>query len=770
MGAPAGSDRIVAGRYRLIEPLGSGGMGTVWLAEDELLRRPVAAKEIFPPAGMTADERTELRQRTLREARTAARLSHPNVVTIYDVAEDHGRPWIIMELIQARSLRDLLEQDGPLDPPAAARVGLQVLAALRSAHALGIMHRDVKPGNVLIEADGRAVLADFGIARAEDSTAVTATGVLVGSPSYIAPERAQGDRGGPASDLWSLGATLYAAVEGRPPYERSGALATLMAVVSDPPDPPRRAGAMWPVISGLLAADQARRLGADEAEQLLRRAAEPGHVPVTAPMPVPDPPATVQMAAAAGQPPADSLQRADRTRAFPTPSAPAAEPEPALAQPPVSSQPAGSSELAGLLQPAEPREPQQEPAASVPSRAQADGDEFDQDQADRARADADEADQDQAVTPRAGLAVRGDPLPDGAGPPAAGPPVARAPDPAPARESVPQPAPSSAAAPEPEPGPEPTDEAAPEPVSRPDQADEPARTPRPVGGHELADEPEPPEPETADEPALAAASLDGPEPTDEHQPASWSEPETADGPAPAWRAAGRRRPARRRSQVVAAIAAVAAVAVAGTVLGLHLADGPASKASASSRASHSAAAPPSSASAASTSPRPRSSSPTAKVAARPAFGTAAPVPSGYHRYQDPTGFSIAMPDGWNVSHQGGYVYLTPPSGGAFLLIDQSDHPLPDPLANWQQQEANRRSTYPGYRRVRLVAIDYPQAEKAADWEFTYYKGGVLTHVLNRNVLANARHAYALYWSTPEADWASELPVFTVLARTFQPAA
>ncbi|MDQ2877052.1 MAG: serine/threonine protein kinase, partial [Actinomycetota bacterium] len=281
MSAPAGSDRIVAGRYQLIEPLGSGGMGTVWLAQDELLRRPVAAKEIFPPAGMTADERTALRQRTLREARTAARLSHPNVVTIYDVAEDDGRPWIIMELIQARSLREVVEQDGPLDPPAAARVGLQVLAALRSAHALGIMHRDVKPGNVLIEADGRAVLADFGIARAEDSTATTASGVLVGSPSYIAPERAQGDRGGPASDLWSLGATLYAAVEGRPPYDRADALATLMAVVSDPPDPPRRAGPMWPVISGLLAADQSRRLGADEAEQLLRGAAEPGSAPVT---------------------------------------------------------------------------------------------------------------------------------------------------------------------------------------------------------------------------------------------------------------------------------------------------------------------------------------------------------------------------------------------------------------------------------------------------------------------------------------------------------
>jgi eukaryotic-like serine/threonine-protein kinase len=680
MGDPAGSDRLVAGRYRLIEPLGSGGMGTVWLAQDELLRRPVAAKEIFPPAGMTADERTALRQRTLREARTAARLSHPNVVTIYDVAEDDGRPWIIMELIQARSLRDLLEQDGPLDPPAAARVGLQVLAALRSAHALGIMHRDVKPGNVLIEADGRAVLADFGIARAEDSTATTASGVLVGSPAYIAPERAQGDRGGPASDLWSLGATLYAAVEGRPPYERAGALATLMAVVSDPPDPPRRAGAMWPVISGLLAADQARRLGADEAEQLLRRAAEPGRapvaepggVPVTAPMPAAAPPATMEMAAADG-----------------------------------------------------------------------------------GEADRDEAHHDEAVTPRAGLAVLGDPRLTDAGPtPASAPPVASGPEPAPAREPVPQPALASGAVPEHAPRPEPAGEHALAPVRGLEHAGEPGPAPAPWSANEPADEFALPGPETPDEPAPAPASL--------------SEPATADEPAPVWRGLG--RPPARRNQVVAAIVAVTAVAVAGTALGLNLADRPAARASASSRASHSAAVPASSAPAASASPPPRSSSPTAKAAARPAFGTAAPVPPGYHTYQDPTGFSIAMPDSWEVAHQNGYVYLTPPSGGAFLLIDQSDHPLPDPLANWQQQEADRRSTYPGYHRVRLVAIDYPQAQKAADWEFTYDKGGVLTHVLNRNVLANARHAYALYWSTPEADWASELPVFTVLARTFQPAA
>jgi serine/threonine protein kinase len=711
MGAPAGSDRIVAGRYRLVEPLGTGGMGTVWLAQDELLRRPVAAKEIFPPAGMTADERAALRQRTLREARTAARLSHPNVVTIYDVAEDDGRPWIIMELVQARSLRDVLEQDGPLDPPAAARVGLQVLAALRSAHALGIMHRDVKPGNVLIEADGRAVLADFGIARAEDSAATTATGVLVGSPSYIAPERAKGDRGGPASDLWSLGATLYAAVEGRPPYDRAGALATLMAVVSDRPDPPRRAGSMWPVISGLLAADQARRLGADEAEQLLRRVAEPGRapvtesggVPVTAPMAA-APPATMEMAADDGQPHPDTLDRAERTRAFRPSGGP--EPEPGPAAPPAPAQPPAA------FPPAEPRVPGQLSAALVPSRAEA---------------DRDDADRSEAPAPRAGIAVSGDPPPAGAGP-----------RPAPRLSPASTPENSPASDPEPSPGSGPVPGPAPETVS------EPAPPPASSRGPETADEPAPP-------PALPRG------------------PETADEPAPAWREPGRRRPARRRTQVVAAIVAVAAVSFAGTALGLHLADRPATGPSAAGRTSHSAA-PASSAASAAGSPRPRSSSPAAKAAARPGSGTAAPVPPGYRTYRDPTGFSIAMPDSWGVLHQGGDVYLTPPSGGAFLLIDQSDHPLPDPLANWQQQEANRRSTYPGYHRVRLVAIRYAQAEKAADWEFTYFRGGVLTHVINRNVLANARHAYALYWSTPQAEWASELPVFTVLARTFQPAA
>ena len=146
------------------------------------------------------------------------------------------------------------------------------------------------------------------------------------------------------------------------------------------------------------------------------------------------------------------------------------------------------------------------------------------------------------------------------------------------------------------------------------------------------------------------------------------------------------------------------------------------------------------------------------------------IPAGYHKFVNSTGFSIAVPNGWRISHQGHYVYLLPPSGAEFLLIDQSDHPQPNPLKDWQQQEANRESTYAGYHRIRLESVRYPQAEKAADWEFTYYHQGALTHVLNRNILANAHHAYALYWSTPDSQWGQDWHIFKVLARTFRPAA
>jgi eukaryotic-like serine/threonine-protein kinase len=597
VGAPIVTGHLVAGRYRLLAALGNGGMGTVWQAEDELLARPVAVKEVSPPADVTPHERAVLRERTLREARTAARLNHPNVVTIYDVVEDGGRPWIVMELIAAQSLRDVVLADGPLSPQQAARIGLQVLAALIAAHSLGILHRDVKPANVLIDTRGRAVLADFGIARAQDSPTLTTSGMLVGSPSYIAPERASGEPGGPESDLWSLGATLYAMVEGRPPYDRAGALPTLMAVVHEDPDPPARAGPLWPVIRGLLDHVPSRRLDAGETERMLRAVADEADEPGTGPLPAaPEP--------AAG-PDGSSLAAAEQTRAFRR-----VEPEP-------------------------PGEPDLQPL--------------------------------------------GEPEPTSAGEPEHQPAAAR-----------------------PDPG----------------APDQPA--PHPLAGlfH-----------------------------------------------------AGAPRHRRRLSGPLAVAAVVAILAVlGGTVFALITASQPGTQSAARGH-SHSAVGhtarsrpAPSSGTSPATS-RPTSPRPTASSGP----GGAPVIPAGWHDFHNSTGFSIAVPDGWRVSHQGHYVYALPPSGAMFLLIDQSDHPQPNPLADWEQQEANRRASYPGYHRIRLQAVHYAQAEKAADWEFTYYRQGVLTHVLNRNVLANAGHAYALYWSTPASQWARDWHLFEVFARTFRPA-
>jgi tRNA A-37 threonylcarbamoyl transferase component Bud32 len=270
------SPTLVAGRYRLVEQLGAGGMGRVWHARDEMLGRDVAVKEIVPPDEFLAAERDELRRRTLREARAAARLSHPSVVRVYDVFEAEDRSWIVMEYVRSRSLQEVLAADGPLDPKRAATIGLGLLGALRAAHRAGVLHRDIKPSNVLLCADGRVVLTDFGIATVEGDASLTRSGLVVGSPAYIAPERARGDPAGPASDLWSLGATLYAAVEGRSPYERPSVLATLAALASEEPEPPGNAGPLRPTLNGLLRKDPAARITAAEAERRLRQAAKAG--------------------------------------------------------------------------------------------------------------------------------------------------------------------------------------------------------------------------------------------------------------------------------------------------------------------------------------------------------------------------------------------------------------------------------------------------------------------------------------------------------------
>jgi eukaryotic-like serine/threonine-protein kinase len=268
-------DRLLSGRYRLIEQIGRGGMGTVWWAHDEVEDREVAVKEMHLPPSLGHRERMNLLRRTDREALAAGRLRHPGLIAVYDVVIEDSRPWLIMEYVPARSLEDVFVDDGPISPDRVARIGVQLLAALRAAHAAGIVHRDVKPSNVLLETSGRVVLTDFGIATYEGATTLTQTGTFMGSPAYVAPEVARGEPATASSDLWSLGATLYAAVEGRPPYDHETAMATLSALVTSEPDPPLRAGPLRPVLGGLLTKDPARRLGAERAAEMLATAAAP---------------------------------------------------------------------------------------------------------------------------------------------------------------------------------------------------------------------------------------------------------------------------------------------------------------------------------------------------------------------------------------------------------------------------------------------------------------------------------------------------------------
>ena len=552
------ADCLLAGRYRLGAVIGVGGMGVVWRGHDELLGRDVAVKEMVWPPHLTEQERQIACRRAIREAQMAGRLSHRNVVRVYDIVEEDSHPCIVMEFLPYKSLREILDEEGTVPPARAAQIGLGVLGALSAAHAEGILHRDVKPANILVGPDGRVVLTDFGIARAADSPTLTADGTVLGSPSYIAPERARGGQSGAGApgDLWGLGASLYTAVEGHPPFERNGALATLTAVVADELEPPTHAGPLEPVISGLLRKDPAQRLGAAEAGELLRQVAEPQ----------------------------------------------ATEPQVAESQ------------------------------ATEPQVAE------------------------------------------------------------------PLPAPASTASPPP---------VVPEPW-----------------------QPAPPSP-------------------------------------------------RRSRRLLVTLAALVAAAAAVTGLAFALTSSPGRQAASSggsqrpapSRATSTVASPASSPSARTSQPQAAPSSP-ATASGNGTGSTAGygSLPAGYYRFTNSTGFSIGVPHGWQVSHQGTYVYISDPSdGNIYLLIDQSDHPKPDPLADWEQQAANRGSTYPDYHLIRLASVNYPQAEKAADWEFTYDRNGVPVHILNRNVLANASHAYALYWSTPESDWNADYHYFQAFAATFRPA-
>ncbi|HEY8986337.1 MAG TPA: serine/threonine-protein kinase, partial [Streptomyces sp.] len=281
--------RLIAGRYRVLDRVGRGGMATVWRARDELLARVVAVKRLHPQPQLDETDLATLYERARREARNAARVSHPNVVAVHDVVDDdEGRPVIVMEYVPSLTLAELIATDGPLEVAEAARVGRGVLAALRAAHGAGVLHRDVKPANVLLTEDGRVVLTDFGIAQAVETPGLTRTGQLVGSVDFMAPERLVGAPPGPAADLWALGATLFQAVDGRSPFLRASVTETMYAIAMEPPPEVRDAGPLTPVIRGLLAPKPEERLSAEGAERLLRgEGGAPSGAAAPAPAPAP---------------------------------------------------------------------------------------------------------------------------------------------------------------------------------------------------------------------------------------------------------------------------------------------------------------------------------------------------------------------------------------------------------------------------------------------------------------------------------------------------
>ena len=541
MNPPNAKTRLLGGRYRLEETIGHGGMGTVWRGHDEVLNRPIAVKEVRFPPELGEQEQADLRQRTMREARATASLSHPNVVTTYDVVEEGGLPYIVMELLTARSLSDVLREDGALPPHRVAQIGLEMLGALELSHRKGVVHRDVKPGNVLLTEDGRAILTDFGIATMAGDPALTSTGVVLGSPAYMSPERARGKKPGPEADMWSLGATLYAAAEGRPPYDADNALGTLTAVISDPVEPPRVGGPLAEAILGLLEKEPAERMSIPQTRALLEEAAADRSAAA---------PATTVAAAA-------DLDRAGRTEALPVAAASTAPPADPRPSPPLwrdIEEPPGDSRRRGI----------------------------------------------------AGIVVA----------------------------------------------------------------------------------------------LLAVAAL------------------------------------------------VAALAFAATR------DEDPTTASSDPTTSPATSQPPSQ----TPSTTPPSTTPSRSTQPEG-------VPAGFTLHEDPTGFSVAVPNGWEPVRDGSRVDFREPGGSRFLRVDQTDNPKDDAEKDWEQQEKSVSKRLPNYERIDIESVDYRDYE-AADWEFTF--GDAPTHVLNRG-MNTGDMGYALYFSAPDSQWDDSESIMETIFDTFEPA-
>jgi eukaryotic-like serine/threonine-protein kinase len=690
-------------------------MGVVWRAHDQLLDREVAVKEVVLSAAIGEDEQRNAYQRTLREARTAARLSHRGVVTIYDVAEEEGRPFIVMELVPSQSLDQVVAAEGAMTPLRAGRMGQQLLAALATAHAAGVLHRDVKPSNVLIATDSsgggwdeRAVLTDFGIAQFEGDPRLTQTGMVMGSPGFTAPERIRGGDATPASDLWSLGATIYTAVEARGPYEqRGGAITTMSAIINEDAPVAPSAGRLGPLIAALLrrepsarpTAAAAARMFAEVLPLLPDRSTHPAtvrsaYVPAGAP-------------GAAGAASADAASAADA--AVPVKAAAAVD--------------AGMDAAAAGAAPAPvAASPAPEPSASLAALAAevgADGAAM-ADAGANAAAAAKDGDRADAPQPKPTFTAS-------KGNQSAAPRVSasRPSSPAPAAPPVPaQPAPSFSA-------------------GRPARPDPPTM-PEPAQHHGQS---------APHVPASGAPYADGQYagPSNGHPGLAQQYAPSADGKPP------RSRRGRRIALVLAAIV-VAAAAGGGAALALH-------------HGNNAGAATTNTVNAAALKGQPLSvqALDTPSTTVPPGFTPVTVSPSAAGTT---AGFSIDIPSSWTETKDGLVTKFSDGNGDRFLEVDLTAHTYTNMVneAEFIERQQVASGTFPGYQRAALKAAPV-RGTSGAFWQFTWYRNGVPTRtddILFIEQTPNGPQSYAIYFRAPNSGWNSKfLPQFEKILSTFQ---
>ncbi|MFF4358730.1 serine/threonine-protein kinase [Streptomyces sp. NPDC001604] len=715
------SERLLAGRYRLGRVLGRGGMGTVWRAEDETLGRTVAVKELRFPSNIDEDEKRRLITRTLREAKAIARIRNNSAVTVFDVVEEDDRPWIVMELVEGKSLAEVIREDGLLEPKRAAEVGLAILDVLRSAHREGILHRDVKPSNVLLESDtDRVVLTDFGIAQVEGDPSITSTGMLVGAPSYISPERARGHKPGPAADLWSLGGLLYAAVEGVPPYDKGSAIATLTAVMTEPMEEPKNAGPLRDVIYGLLTKDPAKRLDDAGARAMLNRV-------IHAPEPKEAEP----------EPPLDA------TRVVPLPVQPDAP------------KGKGSSGGSGSKRGEEAAEKLRGALRSVRKAAVAAGAVAGSAAATRGRSASGTGGSASGGTKSAGASgAAGSSAPPA--PPAPTTPLPAVP-PAPRSAASPSSAASGAASG----GAAGSGSSAASGSAGASASSAGAAS----GGRESG--------------AQGANAQAG------GRSSGWPVVPPPDLPPRPVPRAPLTDVVPKRTLVIIAVVVVLAVVgtVLAVVLGgdgkssnggKHGGGKAATSASAGARTKQDASGgtraggADSQSGSASTDGGTPSNSPTASGGGSAGAGGSSGDDSAVQTtYAGSQGYSIGLPKGWKYqSASSAGDRFTGPDGQK-LLVAWTSTPKGDPVADWKNQE--RYMTRSQYQKIRIEQVDY-RGWNTADWEFTYVESGTEYRTIDRGFVVSEHLGYALMYTAKAANWDSDLrkATWSTLAKTFEP--